>query len=200
MPTTKIDLNNDPVLNDIVATRSAKIFEEKYGNLLACFDVGQVFSSIASIFRVDGGPAGDDFTVPNLVAATEAAFKKLLTRGALNQFQVVPPPIPPAAQIELDKLFGVDEIDEAAVAQETQASAHQAQVNQAAIDWRSLSSADFKRKWMQTSEGRQIAEECWAKLEADDKAIADVYKTQRQAREREANAAFGSAPLSTRDF
>ncbi len=94
MSTTKIDLKNDSVLNDIVADRSAQMFEERNKNLLACFDVGSVFSAIAAAFRIDGGPTGDDFTVPNVVAATEEAFKKLLMRGALNEFQRVPPPSP----------------------------------------------------------------------------------------------------------
>jgi hypothetical protein len=199
MSTKTIDLKNDSVLAGIIADRSAKIFEERYPNLLACFDVGSVFSAIAASFRLDGGPTGDDFTVPNVVAATEEAFKTLITRGALNQFQRVSSPIPAAAQRELDELFGTDEADTAAQEEADQISEHNAQVAECAKDWRSLPTSDFKRKW-NTPERQGIVQEAWAQLENQDRAIADGYKNQRESREREAHAAFGTTPLSPRNF
>lgn len=200
MPTTKIDLKNDPVLTDIVARRSASVFEEKYANLLACYSVGDVFSAIASIFRIDGRPTGDNFTVPNVVAATEDAFKKLLIRGALNEFQVVPAPLPSAALIELDLLFGQEETDVVAEARAAKVSERQALIEEAKRDWRTLDSRDCKRKWTNTPEKLAILEEAWAQLEAQDKAVSDGYRSQREQREREANQAMSSKPLSTRDF
>src|SRR5579862_373768 len=163
MSTTRIDLNNDPVLSGIIADRSANIFEERYPNLLACFDVGSVFSSIAAAFRLDGGPTGDDFTVPNVVAATENIFKQLLMRGALNEFQRVASPIPEAAQRELDKLFGAAEADTVAEAQAAQVSECQVQVEQIARDWRGLPTADFKQKWP-SHKFQAVIEEAWALL------------------------------------
>ena len=163
---------------EIVSERAAKIFEDKYPNLLVCFTVGDVFSAIASFFRLGGLPKDAEFTVPNLVKATEEAFKALLMRGALNEFQRVPPPIPDAAQRELDKLFGVEEPDPATDAQAAQ-NAHKALIDEAARDWRTLGSRDYKAKWMNTDERRAISEE--AKLEALDKAAADGFKTSERA-------------------
>jgi hypothetical protein len=186
----KIDLKNDPILTSIVADRSASIFEQKYPNLLACFDVGSVFSAIASAFRLDGGPTGDAFTVLNVVAATEEAFKNLLMRGALNEFQRVPPPIPEAAQRELDKLFGVEEL--AIDDQAAQKSADHALLAECAKDWRSLPSSDFKRRW-NTPDRQGFIQEAWAYLEIQDKSVADGHRTQREARERDANAALSGS-------
>jgi hypothetical protein len=194
---------NDPFLIDIVAKRAATVFEETYPNLLACFDVESVFSAIASVFRLDGGPTGDAFNVPNVVIATEEAFKKLLMRGALNEFQRVPPPIPEAAQRELDKLFGEDEIDPVIEAREAHAaeiSTRQVLINEAAKDWRSMGTREYRSKWMMSPERQAIAEAAWSMLEAQDKSVADGFKSQRDAREREANLAIHNTPLSPRDF
>jgi len=185
---TTIDMKHDPVLNGIVADRAASFFEQRFRNLLVCFDAGSVFSAIASFLRLQEPLNEENFTVPAVVERTEEAFRQLLQRGALNQFQRIPSPIPELAQKELDTLFGATEED---VEDEQSAlvSQHQVQVEQCAKDWRALPTADFKRKWPARDHESTI-QEAWALLENQDKSTANGYKTQRESREREANAAL----------
>jgi hypothetical protein len=119
-------------------------------------------------------------------------------RGALNEFQRVPAPIPEEAQRELDKLFGIEEEDPRAV-QTAQVSEHEAQVAQCAKDWRSLSTSDFKRKWPSRDHQATI-DEAWGSLEKQDRTIADGQARTRESREREAHSAFGTTPLLPRSF
>jgi hypothetical protein len=189
MSTVKIDFNRDPALIEIVSRRAGDEFEKRYANLLQSFDVNAVYSAIAAFLRLQEQLKPEDFTVPAILARTEEGFRQLLQRGALSQFQKFDT-LPAAAQVELDQLFGIDEAETAAQEHVAQISQHQDQIAQCAKDWRALPSADFKRKWPR-HEHQATIEAAWLLLETQDNELAAGYRGQREAREAEANGAFG---------
>lgn len=134
-------------MKDIVSSESAELFETRWPNLLVCFSVGDIFSTLGDYFRVEGLPqeVQGDFSCATLCKATEDAFLTLLNRGALDAFVRVTP-LPPAAQEELDRMAGIMNpiTDTAADAREVQRAA----VAECARDYRSLEGSQFKQKWM----------------------------------------------------
>jgi hypothetical protein len=136
----------DPVLIEIISDRAAKVFESRYPNLLVCFSVGDVFSALASYFRVEGLPQDSEFNVPNLVKATESGFLELLRRGAFDPFVKVTP-LPEAAQVELDRMAGISPkaVDPRAESRASQAFAF----DECISDFRGrLDSRAFRNKWL----------------------------------------------------
>ena len=199
--------NTDGRTREITSGASAEIFEERWPNLLACFDMGRVYSSIATYIRTYGFPVKvlDDYSVENVVEFTEQAFLDLLNRDALDEYLRVSS-LPSLAQSELDEMAGVAEpegnpvLARVIAAVNAHDAARAAQVAQCMADIRTMPAGDLRRKWGQRPEKLEIFEEAQAAVDAAARAVADGYKQQRVSREQEAQTAFRQKSLSIENF
>lgn len=138
-------------------------FEERFANVLACFQAKEVYQAMTSLALLEHGGLPQNVLADLNNGNTQShmkfmsqVFLKLLHRGALHGFQVIDP-ITVEADRELDDME-VEAGEKSAPPKKDPKAAQVTAIDECAADYRSMDGAHFKMKWMDLPARRQVYE------------------------------------------